>query len=92
MNMNRTSYADDVQVLDNHTRPGALVALRWCRVVISVLSMSDKIVHFLTRCVLVALQTPVEESVRGMVALLTAATAETLNGRFVDGNGSDMPW
>ncbi len=37
-------------------------------------------------------QTPVEESVRSQVELLTAATPETLNGRFVDWKGGDMPW
>ena len=41
---------------------------------------------------LVDLQMPVEESVRSMVALLVAATPETLNGRFVDWKGDDMPW
>ena len=31
-----------------------------------------------------AVQTPSSESVRGMVALLTAATPETLNGRYLN--------
>ena len=39
-----------------------------------------------------AVQMPLEESVRSQVALLTAATPETLNGRFVDWTGDDMPW
>jgi hypothetical protein len=46
----------------------------------------------MTRCGLVASQTPLDESVRSMVALLTAATPATLNGRFVDRKGGDMPW
>jgi hypothetical protein len=41
---------------------------------------------------LLAAQTPLEESVSSQVALLTAATPETLNGRFVDWKGEDMPW
>ena len=40
----------------------------------------------------VAVQTPLEESVRSMVVLLEAAIPETLNGRFVDWKGDDMPW
>ena len=40
----------------------------------------------------VAVQVPVEDSVRSMVTLLTAATPERLNGRFVNWKGDDMPW
>ena len=43
-------------------------------------------------CCLVAAQTPLEESVRSQVALLTAATPQTLNGRFIDWKGNDVPW
>ena len=42
-------------------------------------------------CCLIA-QMPVEESVSSQLALLTAADAGALNGRFVDWKGDDMPW
>ena len=38
------------------------------------------------------LQTPVDVSVASQVAMLQAATPKSLNGRFVDWKGDDVPW